>query len=32
VEDEAIEEVLLMDDSRPDALDNFIESVDLPQE
>jgi hypothetical protein len=32
VEDEAIEEVLLMDDSRPDALDSFIENADLPQE
>jgi hypothetical protein len=31
-ENETIEEVLLMDDSRPDALDSFIESVDLPQE
>jgi len=32
VEDEAIEEVILFDCNRPDALDNFIESVDLPQE
>jgi hypothetical protein len=31
-EDEAIEEVLLMDDNRPDALDSFIENADLPQE
>ena len=32
IEDEVIEEVLLMDDSRPDALDSFIENADLPQD
>jgi len=31
-EDEVLEEVLLMDDNRPDALENFIENVDLPQD
>jgi len=30
-EDE-IEEVILFDCNRPDALDSFIESVDLPQD
>ncbi len=30
--DTVIEEVILFDCNRPDALDNFIESVDLPQD
>lgn len=32
VEDDVLDEVILFDDNRPDALDSFIESVDLPQE